>query len=178
MKAGIHLNDTRHDEPVVGKDDHSKPLLGRHFGAYFQIRLYKRLSFSPEVQYIRKGFRFDHDGSERKAMADYVEFPLILSYQITNRITAEAGLVMGILLDSKFDPAFSTFFHDDYDWNYAGIGMGWEKGIVAGARYRLNNRFSIGARYYRGLSDISFQNWSNVDEYSSSLQLFSAFRIK
>lgn len=179
VKAGLNLNDTRHDEPVVGEEDHSKPYLAGHFGMYFQFRLYKRLSVAPEIMYIRKGFRFDYDGRELKAVANYLELPLIFSYQITNKIAVEAGPVVGLLLNSKFDPDFSTpYHHDYYDWSYRGIGIGLEEGVVAGARYKLNDRFSVGARYYRGLSDISFQNWSDVDEYNTNFQLFSTFRIK
>lgn len=177
VKAGLNLNDTRHDEPVVGEEDHSKPYLAGHFGMYFQFRLYKRLSVGPEIQYIRKGFRFDYDGRELKAVANYLEVPLIFSYQITNKIAVEAGPVVGFLLNSKFDPGFSTpYYQDYYDWSYSRIGL--EEGVVAGARYKLNDRFSVGARYYRGLSDISAQNWSDVDEYNTNLQLFSMFRIK
>jgi hypothetical protein len=176
VKAGMNLNDTRHDEPVVGEKDHSDPYLASHFGMYFQIRLHKRLSIVPEVQYIRKGFRFDYDGTRRTTKANYLEFPFILSYQMTGKIAIEAGPVMGLLLNSKFDPGFAAA--DDYDWYYGGKGIGLEKGIVAGARYKLNDRFWLGGRYYKGVSDVSVQSYSDVDEYNTNIQLFTSFRIK
>jgi len=179
VKAGLNLNDTKHNQPVAGKKDHSKPYLASNFGMYLQIRLYKRLSIIPEVMYIRKGFRFDDfDGSERKAIANFLELPFIFSYQIANKIAVEAGPVVGLLLNSKFDPEFSTDFFDDYDWEYTAKGIGLETGILAGARYNLTTRFSVGARYYKGLTDISAQSSSENNEYNTNIQLFSTFRIK
>lgn len=178
VKAGLNLNDTKHNQPVAGKNDHSKPYLASNFGMYFQIRLYKRLSVIPEVLYIRKGFRFDFGDSERKAIANYLELPFIFSYQITNKIAVEAGPAMGLLLSSKFDPEFSSDFFDGYDWEYTGKGPGFETGLLAGARYNLNKRFSVGARYYQGWTDISAQSSSKNNEYNTNIQLFSTFRIK
>ncbi|RAW01266.1 outer membrane beta-barrel protein [Pseudochryseolinea flava] len=91
VKGGINLNDTKHDDPVMGKDDHSDAMFAAHGGMYFQIRLYKRFSLIPEVLYFRKGFKFEYDGEQLKAIANYIEFPVLLSYQATRRLGIDAG---------------------------------------------------------------------------------------
>lgn len=171
-KAGVNLNNTMYDGLPVGKTDDSRNALGGHVGFFARIKLGEKWSFAPELQYILKGYSYNNNFAQKRTIyLHYVEQPFLLSYSLSRKLSIEAGPVVGMFLDAKMD---GTSAESRASW-YAEY---LEFGLTGGARYKLSETFSLGARYFQGLKSIAdiYYNTNvfvgnTTKEYNTNLQL-------
>lgn len=136
MKGGLNFNRMVYKNLPAGVDGNNNGVkLGAHLGMYFKIRLGKRLSFSPELQYIQKQTHFSA-----------IETPLMFAYIIDSRFTFETGPQLSILFNRK---PRTIGVYKEYIDNI--LDDGWNIGL----QYKLSPKVSLGCRYYYGFLDIS-----------------------
>ena len=76
--------------------------MGSHLGFYFAIKLGRKISFAPEVQYIQKGYNFRNaENTLIRLQLESFELLFMLSYKCSKRLSIDAGPVAGLLLDGK-----------------------------------------------------------------------------
>jgi hypothetical protein len=151
----------------TGCQDCEHPLTGLAGGASFTIPMGSKLSFAPEVLFVRKGSSLDYPGNTRiDYRVGYVEMPLLLRYTVRNRGSVRpfiiAGPEFGITATCSSKAINSpvnggTVFVDPCTTGEANISedqpnpLDFGVMIGAGATFR---RFSASVRYDQGLTDI------------------------
>ena len=129
--------------------DNLDPITNFHFGAMTEIKVSDKFSLQPELIYSGQGYNTNID-SEGIIALNYLNIPLIAKYNVTERLSLEAGAQIGFLLSTKGGA-------DDYNDLFKTTDFG----VNFGLGYKLNNRLNFSARYNLGLTDIN-----NIDGIS------------
>lgn len=103
----------------------------------------RRVNLIPEMQIIHKTSRVDGGGSPTTRLT-YLEVPFLVSYEATHWLSAEAGPSLGL----KITDNTPTKYFNAID---AGANLG--------VRVKLDNTWSLLARYYYGLSTVDKLYW-------------------
>lgn len=178
LKGGLNFNNTFYANLPSGAQDESMTQLSPHLGLFFAIKLGKKLSLIPEVQYIQKGYNFKNDQNTlMRLQLEYLDFPFMLSYKVSQKINIEAGPVAGIFIDGKSKGEGST----QQDWYYHEI---FEYGLNGGLRLQVSEKWSVAGRYYCGMKNISNlfmdenRNSGKVtEEFNTNVQFSGYFRF-
>ena len=170
---------------VVGGDinDEASGRIG--FLAGFSAEFYVSRSFSlqGEVLYAEQGFRFDQDSDgngeeeELQINLNYVHFPILVKYYITNNFSATLGPQIGIKILGQSEILDSP------------VGAGNEREELAefntidfagsaGLCYLFEEGFFIESRYTMGVTSIfkSIEGFTS-DVRNSSIQVAAGFRF-
>ena len=164
---------------------------GLVFGAGVRFPVSEKLSIGPEIMYSMKGAKTSFDqvtkfGQLRRIYRlNYLDLPLVAEYKVNDGHQVEGGVLIGYLLNSKYDDGYLGFVNVD-DWfkklDYQGfIGLKykifddfWINGrmlysIVSTNAIGLNNFNNgiIGARTQGGY-------FNNVLQFTLSYRLFGA----
>lgn len=173
-KAGLNFNDIKAVDLPSTIDGSSKLHIGFHVGVYAEISLGDRLRFIPEVQYTGRGV--DYDATEVKV--NYIELPLLLSWSATDWLGVDLGpnpaLRVSTILKQSGSKAKVDLYND------------LDLGVVAGVRFKINERLLILARYCYGLvpiGEVEFRDANNrtisvVKEYNMNGQVSVGYRLK
>lgn len=104
-------------------------------GVMAEIPISEKFSFQPELLYSKQGSSVN---------LDYLNLPLLGKYYLLEGLSIEAGPQVGYLLSANANDVNvkSSFKTIDFGVNF---GLG----------YKFKNGLSLGARYNRGLSNIS-----------------------
>ena len=162
VKAGTNANTVSfEDDQYTG----SEYKFGFHAGVFSKIKLSKRWSLIPELQYIRKGYKdksdlahnpntglFQGHRNNYDVTLDYIELPVALSYSPVRFLSLEWGWVFGQMISAKGhgtldDRPFanmSEFFNKHF-----------ESGWCGGLRFNLPAGLGVAARYYHGVTRTS-----------------------
>lgn len=150
-------------------------LLAARFGLFFSFRMTDVLDLQPGVDFAMKGARY-YDVNWRATLSthfNYVEFPLLLSIQISPRSLAVfGGPYMGIL-------ASSTKLDEEHRWTWRENKLkNTDWGATFGLRYRIKIIF-IELQYSHGLKDIiSNPGSDNLDVHKNrSIALLVGFLL-
>ena len=160
VKGGINFSKNKYEKLPAGAEATSIEL-GAHLGIFFNVKLGRRISFIPELQYIRKQVNFGA-----------METPLIFSYSLSKRINLETGPQGSILFGSK---SKRVGMYNEY--LFRPLDLGWN----LGTRFTATPRVSFTLRYYHGFTDIL--GWernglsTNTKGYNRTVQVSTYFRI-
>lgn len=183
-KIGMTRSDIRMTDMVSNHIDTDKPDIWRHdfipklganasvFGVY---QVGPEVYLRAEPGYILKGANFNDDNS--KLSLHYLNLPILLKYQFSDRW----GLLAG--------PEFSTLLKANLDVNGVNIDMkefydtGIETSVNVGIEYAATEQFWLGLRYSHGLTKVSETTWYDetgdvlgvVKEYNHYWLLYAAF---
>jgi hypothetical protein len=181
LKSGLNLNSTRHENYFLYPYEKDEMAFGGHLGVYMSIDFSEKMSFIPEIQFIKKGYKHSmpsyygySDSYARNTISIYyIELPLILSYAASKIVSIDVGPVFGerVLVTEKIknraDPRKQY-----YNKNKS------EFGLMAGLCFNVYERYSAAIRYYHGMSNISNLNDNNyTSEYNESIQISSYYRL-
>jgi Outer membrane protein beta-barrel domain len=180
--------------------------IGFHIGGYVQLSLSEHVGVRPEVLFSIRGFQEDRvststssgpfgttitDRSESKNRTayNYVEIPLLLSFQANRKFGVQVGPGLGLLMSGKVkssgssthtvtDGNTSTVTTSDFDETTSGSDVTnglrkFEVGAVVGMIYEASRGVNFGFRYWRGLNtineDTSYGN-ATVKSYTNLFQ--------
>ena len=173
FKAGVNVSQiVMKDVPDGFVDEDYSSATSFHVGLFTKLRLSEKFHFIPELQYIRKGYHYKSSGSEGDIRLDYIELPLLISYQPISLLAIEAGPSAGI----KIKESTYINFYESTD-----------VGAVGGLRFNLTSKWSLLARYYYGIisvNDIYFNSGPNqgpvekISTYNRNLQFSIAYYLK
>ena len=126
FKAGINLSNYSATNLDDIQDGFNDSRIGAVFGFLIDMHVAGKLRFQPELLYSGQGSK------EKALRADYLQFPLMLKYELTNFLNIQAGPQFGIKIH-EFEDSFKNF---DYGVN-AGIGLNIFENVAVEARYSL-----------------------------------------
>jgi len=147
VKAGLNYNNLHLKQSSSASsrilDDGADPNLSFHAGIFTKIPLSDKFSFLPELQYIRKGYKFTYISGHLNL--NYLEMPLIFSYSPVKLVGLELGPGIAYRLAAKRHSDGHTYdlsnvFDKKFDIN-----------LNAGAHFYITEKLSVGARYSYGL---------------------------
>lgn len=106
-----------------------------NIGVMAEIPISEKFSFQPELLYSKQGSSVNFD---------YLNIPLLVKYYVIEGLSITAGPQVGYLLSANTSGVNvkSSFKTIDF-------------GVSVGLSYQFKNGLSLGARYNRGLSNIS-----------------------
>lgn len=172
IKGGLNLSNFYRNEV---EDENAR--LGFHAGVYYKAPLGEFVSLQPELLYTTKGADLSDGGfvNEASLNLNYLEFPLLLVFDIGEAVTISAGPYAAYLLN---DPSADL----DTDLVDANIGLDrdsfkrFDYGVGGGLGFNLNP-VTIGIRYSLGLNNIGNENLTGDildNTKNSALQFYIA----
>ena len=146
-------------------DNGSDYRVGYHAGVFASIPLSERFSLSPELLFSDKGFKILEDVTDPNSdysnlKLSYLNVPVLLGYNVFDKLTIQAGPELGDLLSAstKFDGEsidVGNIWNNEFDF-----------GLAFGLTYAITEKVSVGGRYTHGFSsvagDIQFTNTLGV----------------
>ena len=151
-KGGLNYVNNVIAQNKLGFVDDGEYRLGYHLGFFTLLNLSDKLTFAPELLFSSKGYRFEDDGSglsgDGAVHLNYVNMPILLGYQVQEKINLIAGFELGYLVSaqSKFDAEtvdVSGIWNNKLDF-----------GAAVGLRCFLTESFPLELRYTHGLTSV------------------------
>jgi hypothetical protein len=169
FKAGVNINTTVIRNSFGSIDDGFDPGVSFHLGVFSKLKLSEKFSFIPELQFIQKQSRY----STGNMRLNYIELPLLISYQPIQWLHIEAGPSLGLNVGSNL---------------YADVYESPDGGINGGLRFNLTPKWSVLGRYYHGVTPIEKIQFTNgpagtppaamAKFYNQTLQFSAAYYLK
>ncbi|MFK7750777.1 MAG: porin family protein [Kordia sp.] len=145
--SGTNLNDIQD-----GLNDSRIGFVG---GFFIDMHLAGKLRFQPEILYSGQGAK------EEALRADYLQFPLMLKYELTDFLNIQVGPQIGVKIH-EFEDSFKNF---DFGVN-GGIGLTILENVAIEARYNL------------GLADMFDQDRApNFEGKNAVIQIGLTYRL-
>ncbi|MCD4695356.1 MAG: PorT family protein [Bacteroidales bacterium] len=103
-----------------------------HFGSYVQNSFSDHFSWRVEMLFSNKGYIFKTEETSANVSLNYLNWPLFLVYNVSNKLDFEAGLEVGYMITGED-------LYKDFDL-----------GLDIGLRYDLFKKINLGLRYSHG----------------------------
>lgn len=181
IKGGVNLSNL-YTEDV----DDQNVLLGYNLGIFIEMPITSKVSLQPELLYTTKGAELKYDNAfaqgTGKFRLNYIELPLLLKLNVTEKFNLHFGPYAAYLIDSKItneDANGNINFESDIDrddLNKLDFGLAGGFGINFGG-------FGVGARYNYGLSTVGKektilgQSYTFPDSKNSVLSLYATISL-
>lgn len=122
---------------------------GPLFGGFVNRKLPHSFSAQMEIVFIQKGSRkpTDEFNSFYLLRLNYIEVPVLLQFNLTNKLTLQAGPSFGTLISSHEENEFQVF-------NSFSQFKKLEIAANGGVIYKLSDHFAFDARYSASMSTI------------------------
>jgi hypothetical protein len=165
FKGGLNLSNVTGDGEEVSSYDTRTSM---NIGMYGLYKILPKLGLQAELLYSEQGFsdRFDveedEDIDEIKSLTrmQYINVPVIVSYNLIEQLWIEGGVQVGYLVNAE-EEREERFINDsnqlisetetiDQTSTYESL----ELGLLGGLRYKLSQNFMIQARYQKSINDI------------------------
>jgi hypothetical protein len=161
----------------------NKPRILPHFGIYSEIKVNDVFSFQPELLFSMKGYSneakaingFTSSSSEtnNKLALSYIDIPLQMRFNF-NKFHILAGPYIGFLVAATYKTNSEVIIGSSSSKSESKSTSkenfnSPEAGIYLGAGYELENGLSFGARWCRGLSDVTDNNSTAGNNNSNSV---------
>ncbi len=151
---------------------------GIHIGVAYNIPIMHRLSIEPQIMYIKKGARLDHNDSpylyddygSLRYKLHYIETPLQLNIRTKSIVDFFIGGYASYLLDANFDLSTNyTLAYGDLNYDdFEKYDFGFNGGVA------FNFVFTkLSLRYSHGVRDIAKSNSANILLTEAKNQAFS-----
>jgi len=144
IKGGVNFANVYGMKDIVDSKTHTN----FHAGVYAQIALSEKFSFQPEGLYSRKGYE-----TEIENRFDYLEVPLLVVYNISDRFSLHLGPQFSVMIAAK---------QDGHELNLEDINT-FDYGAAGGAELRFGF-VRLGARYNIGFAGL-------LDEGDTGLEI-------
>jgi hypothetical protein len=158
MKGGANFDKYATPGNHTGYSTTSGTLGGFHFSMLGKLFLNNKWSSSAEIQFSRKGTSgiYGIVPMRYRINFDYIEFPLLLAYQVSNRFVLEGGPTLSFLTRSFRGKQFYK------------EGNAHHFGINAGLQIKLIDQLFLISRYYVGLTpfeEITYNSGPDPSRY-------------
>jgi hypothetical protein len=183
VKGGLNLSNIaiKNDASTGFLDEENvKTSVGFHAGVYLQIPLSAKFSLIPELQYTKRGFKYDENGLQPTTSMNlnYLELPVLLSYSPIEWLGIDLGPNAAYIVSAKIKS-------DGHSAN-ADPDNKIDLSISGGVRVRINEKISILGRYNYGLTtvyEIEFRGLNNEDSgskktYHRNIQFGMSYKLK
>lgn len=120
-----------------------------HIGGLVEIPLMGKFSLQPELLYSSEGSDWSFGTIGDNTKLDYIRVPVLAKFYIIEGLSAEAGPVFGVLVNSE-----GTYYNNDGDLvsgDTKDIYRSFDAQFGIGASYRLNMGVFFSLRYNKGL---------------------------
>jgi Outer membrane protein beta-barrel domain len=170
LRAGMNIANQTSSVNGLSLSVDSK--IGLMAGAYLTIMTSDKFGIQPELVYSQYGSSATSNGQSISNNANYLSLPVMLRYNLAEKINLQAGPQLGILLSATRTSGSSSIDLKD-------VANGIDFGAAFGLGVDLGD-FNLGARYYLGLSNLE-KNSANqgftVKTTNSAIQLFIGYRL-
>lgn len=159
FKGGVNLSNITGDQT-----DNLDPRTTMNIGVFGIYKVTDKIGVQAEILYSEQGFETEeNDVVERDIVSksQYINLPLMASYNIIENLWVEAGPQIGYLVKAEQDIETTTEDNlgsvesntetEDVTDSYESIDMA----LNVGLRYKLARNFLVQARYSKGISDVS-----------------------
>lgn len=171
VRGGLNISDQRYRIEGERITDESSPGIFFNIGISYEKVLSANQGIMGELFYSGEGASGTADQGIMRL--HYLQLPILYYYQWPSGLRLYAGPSLSYLLNARANShGFGTDRRDAYE-NYM-------LGITAGARYRIGQGWSAGARYTRGLSDFLNRDFYTFDlrSHTDTFQLYAAFTFQ
>jgi hypothetical protein len=153
----------------VDEIDDQNVLIGYHFGVFSKFNLSNLVSVLVEAQYTTKGAKLTYGGEvlggTAKFSLKYIEVPVLMVLQATPNFNIHAGPYIAYLIGGKVtNESDVTLFDFENNINTDNFNK-LDAGLAAGLGLDFNN-FSLGARYYYGMTVVGKEGTFNELTYT------------
>jgi hypothetical protein len=148
-----------------------KSMVGVNLSFYSDINIYKKISIQPELSFSWEGgsTNFEPQGAsalhfERKYNLAYLNIPILIKYNITEKFNFFAGPQIGLLIygeDSTKNQGgiietdnYGQFFIAPNHTTSKDTFKTFNFGIAYGLSYNFHKNFNLDLRYVKGLTNI------------------------
>lgn len=170
VKTGLNLSKIR-DEKI----DYKFSVTGIYAGGFAQLKLNDQLFFQPEILFSMQGGKsgklplisINEIGAE--VIEGYLEFdeklyyinlPLMIKYQVLEKLNFEVGPQVGFVLKSELTTKSDKFGTEKRD-----MDCNVDLGVNVGLEYTIYKSLGIGIRYSKGITNIH-QNSDSINKNS------------
>ncbi len=161
VKAGVNVASLGGDTFVGGLDSR----VSFHIGGLLVVPVSGDFSFQPELLYSSQGSRWNFAGfGSEDLILDYVNVPLLGKYTFIPGLSAEAGPVIGVLVNAKVDG-------EDVKDNFSTI----DAAFAIGATYRLDMGVFFSLRYNKGIMNINDNDNDNLKNQNNVFQISAGY---
>lgn len=181
VKAGINLSNNSYELSRGEYVSDNRARIAYHAGVFVQLGITEKIAVQPELLYSAQGNRWTDTENSRNAVTaiNYLNLPVMVQYEVTDRLLLEAGPQVGYLLSAKYKWEDTAEFVLNSDFVNlivpAGGGGGNELTVGGGSResndvkpyfndidlalgigasYRVNGRLRACIRYTHGLMNV------------------------
>jgi len=143
--------------------------VGALVGVFANTNISDLLSFQMEMNYIQKGSKnpnmndIEHkDFDKPEISSSYIEVPLLLQYNQSNKLQIEAGGQIGYLIDG--------YYNDLYGEIPTEINplINYDIGLLLGFDYKYSKNISLNTRISSSILPIGNEDYNNNNIYNSS----------
>ncbi len=153
IKAGVNYVNNVVDNTPDGSNSDNKYRLGYHAGLFGQIKLSDNFAIRPELLFSNKGYSSEgiqgaQPSGDGSIHLNYINFPVLVSYKVIDKLSFLAGPEFGYLLSakSKFDSE-TIDVKENFDNNF-------DFGLSAGLSYSLSDNLMLEMRYTHGFTSV------------------------
>lgn len=152
LKAGVNASSF-----FIDHVSDRNTMAGFNVGLFMKVPLGPKLSLMPELYYITKGSQVRYhdafaDGDARFRL-NYLEVPILLGLNLVRHFNIHAGPYVSYLLDGNVrNRSLAPLFDFERNINADNYNR-MEGGLALGLALDFT-KFSVGARYYYGMTDI------------------------
>ncbi len=174
-------------DPEPDESPESASGIGFHLGGYLQYNFSDMLGIRPELLYSARGFQEDQSSttsydvfgttyttettSDNKSTYSYLEIPILLAIQPSEKFAIHVGPGFGMLMGGKVKSSgettttttsggstttSTTSFDEEYSGSDVTDGLNkLEIAAVVGLGYQLESGLGFNLRYWRGLNTLN-----------------------
>ena len=154
----------------VGGDDlagfHKAGLL---LGVFANKSITELLSFQMEMTYIQKGSNnpnmnnVEHPNySKQDISLSYIEVPLLLQYNQSDKLKIEGGVLTAYLVDGHYNDFNGKMPNEPNPF------ISYDIGLLLGIDYKYSENISLNTRIGNSILPIGSEDYENQDPYNSS----------
>ncbi len=171
LKAGFnYVNST---DALFSNDGNGQYKISYHFGVFGQLELSPKFFLRPELLLSNKGYHFKNQVNstpqEGNVSLNYINFPLLFSFEMCQGLRVVGGFELGYLLSAK----------SKYDSENLDIKNAWDNtfdlGLSAGLNYELTEKIQMDVRYIHGIVS-GIENLVLTDEYGELIDTDPRFQ--
>jgi hypothetical protein len=120
--------------------------IGFHVGGFVKVPIFKKLSLQPEILLTQRG---TGSGQYEMVRAFYIEMPVLLQFQLNERLSIEAGPVFSRLKSATIGGSDSfDFFESSPMLLQFGVGYQIAKNVILSGSYSYGLDYSLQMTFY------------------------------
>ena len=145
---------------------------GLFIGIFANKSISDFLSFQMEMNFIQKGSNnanMNDDQHKNSEVPDislsYVELPLLLKYNQSNKSQIELGIQAGYLINGFYNDIYGKI-----EYNNTPPFRKYDVGLMLGFNYRLSKNINLNTRLSNSILPIGTEDYDNPELFNSSIK--------